>query len=91
VGRGPTDREAQMPCFRLFPVIEESNRARARALLEATTEVAVLAQIDLRVEDSRKDQAVLEKIVSRRRFGGTIGYGSLRGQPGDEALRANDG
>ena len=26
--RGPTGREAQMPCFRLFPVTDESDRTR---------------------------------------------------------------
>src|ERR1700677_3417869 len=79
--RGPATRAGT------FPEIKK----KARIFFEATTKIAVLTQIDLRVEDSGEDPAILEKIVSRRRFGGAVGQGSLGGQPGDEAFRADDG
>src|SRR6266404_1676472 len=44
------------------PEVEE----KARAVLEAIAEVAVLAQIDFRVENSREYPAVLEKVIGRR-------------------------
>jgi len=39
----------------------------------------------------RENQAVLEKVVSHRRFGRSVGKGPFRGQPGDEIVRADDG
>ena len=42
----------------------------ACAVLEGTAEVAMLPQIDLRIEDSREDPGVLEEVVPRRRLGG---------------------
>jgi hypothetical protein len=51
----------------------------------------VLAQIDFRVENSGENPAVLEKVISPRRLFGAVGQGALRGQPGNEAIRAEDG
>jgi hypothetical protein len=59
--------------------------------LEGTAEVAMLAQIDLRIEDSREDPGVLEEVVPRRRLGGAVGQGSFCGQPRDEVFRIDDG
>ena len=63
----------------------------ACAVLEGTAEVAMLAQIDLRIEDSREDPGVLEEVVPRRRLGGAVGQGSFCGQPRDEVFRIDDG
>src|SRR5438874_4561012 len=79
-------QRGSIPSADVAPEVEE----KTRAALEGTAEVTVLAQIDSRVENSREDPAVLEKVVSRRRFFRGIGQGALRGQPGNEAFRAED-
>ena len=62
----------------------------ARAVLEGTAEVAMLAQIDLRIEDSGKDPGVLEEVVLGRRLGGGVGQGPFRGEPRDELIGIDD-
>ena len=79
-------QRGSIPSADVAPEVEE----KTRAALEGTAKVTVLAQIDSRVENSREDPAVLEKVVSRRRFFRGIGQGALRGQPGNEAFRAED-
>ena len=69
------------------PEVEE----KAGTLFEGTAEVPMLAQIDLRVEDSRKDPGVLEEIVSGGRLDGAVRQGSLCGDPGDQIFGVHDG
>ena len=61
-----------------------------RAVLAVIAEVAVFAQIDLRVEDSGQDPTVLEEIVSRRWLDGAVRQGPLRRKPRDDSVRGND-
>ena len=76
-------------CAALAGVVPEVEK-KFRAVLAVPAEVAVLAQIDRRVEECGQDPAVLEKVVSRRWLGGAVGQGALRRKPGDEIFRAED-
>src|SRR5208337_118826 len=79
-------QRGSIPLADVSPEVEE----KARAVLEGTAEVTVLALIDFRVENSRENPAVLEKVICRRWLLGAIGQGALRRQPRNEASRAED-
>src|ERR1700722_6645535 len=70
----------------VVPEFEE----KFRFAFAVASEVAVLAQIDLRVEDSRQNPAVLEKVVPRWRLGGAVGEGGCRPQPRYETSGSRD-
>ncbi len=65
----------------LTSAVPESRR-KPTSSLKQLPKVAVLAQIDARFEDSWEDPVVLEKVVSRRRFGGAVGQRTFRGSQG---------
>jgi hypothetical protein len=52
-------QRGSIPFADVSPEVEE----KARAALQGTAEVTVLAQIDIRVENSREYPAVLEKVI----------------------------
>jgi len=67
----------------LCPEVEKE----ACPVLEGTAEVAMLAQIELRIEDPREDPGVLEEVVRSRRAWWGVGQGAFCGEPRGRGIR----